>query len=160
MKKLYFALAMLLCILVTSNAMSSNYAAVVNPIGVIEQTVTYASFTDGGSTAGTLSLTPTLPLGAIPIAWRAVVSAGFTGDTSATLLVGVSGDTDKFSASDGQNIFAAGTYGDSALGEAVGCDAINAAQTVLLTLTSASDFTSVVTAANGSMVIKIYYLRP
>ena len=157
MKK-FFSLAVAFIVLTAMNVFANdNYTALSNPIHQIQQTVAYSDFTDGGSTAGTLNLTPTIPAGAIPLAWKAVVSTGFSGDTSATLLVGVSGDTDRFSASDGQNIFAAGTFTESSIGEAVSGDGGGSAQTVLLTLTSGSDFGSV---SAGSMVLTIFYIRP
>jgi len=157
MKKLITLMVAGLMLVACNVFANDNYTALTNPIYQIQQTVDYDDFTDGGSTAGTLNLTPTIPAGAIPLAWKAVVSTGFTGDTSATLLVGITGDTDRFSASDGQNIFAAGTFTESSIGEAVSGDGGGSAQTVLLTLTSASDFGAV---EAGSMVLTIFYIRP
>lgn len=155
MKKIFMCIFALLAI--TGVAFAGSYDAAVNPIRYIEQTVTAADMTDV-TTTGTLTMTDALPVGAIVIAWRAVVTVPFTGDTSAVLLVGITGDTDRFSASDGQSIFAAGTVADSGLGEAVGCDGVGTATSVLLTVTTASDFTS--TPDDASFNIKVYYLAP
>jgi len=145
-------------VLFSTNVFSDeSYTAVVNPVGVISQAITYDDFTDGGGAAATLNLTATLPIGAIPLAWRVQTTTAFATVTSVTLLVGVSGDTDKFSASDGQAIQAVGYYADSALGEAVGCDAVNAAQTILLTATEDSEWGDITA---GAFTIYFYYLRP
>ncbi len=156
MKKL-ITLIMALGILWSTNAIADeSYAAVVNPVGVISQTIAFGDFTDGGAAAATLNLTATLPAGAIPIAWRVQTTTAFATVTTMTLLVGVSGDTDKFSESSGQAIQAVGWYGDSALGQTEGVDAINAAQTILLTATEDSEWGDVTA---GAFTIYFYYLR-
>ncbi len=148
---------MALGILWSTNAIADeSYAAVINPIGVISQTIAFGDFTDGGAAAATLDLTATLPAGAIPIAWRAQTTTAFATVTTMTLLVGITGDTNKFSEGDGQAIQAVGWYGDSALGQAEGVDAINAAQTILLTATEDSEWGDVTA---GTFTIYFYYLR-
>lgn len=122
-------------------------------LAVISEVVTRASMTDGGGTSGTKDLTATLPAGAVVLAWKAVVATGFTGDTSATMIVGVSGDTDRFSDVNTPSVFAAGTVGARPQDEAL--NGIDAAVTVRVTITSAADFTNV---AAGSLTLTIYYL--
>lgn len=122
-------------------------------LAVISEVVTRASMTDGGGTSGTKDLTATLPAGAMVLGWKAVVATGFTGDTSATMIVGVSGDTDRFSDVTTPSVFAAGTVGARPNDEAL--NGIDAAVTVRVTITSAADFTNV---AAGSLTLTIYYL--
>ena len=122
------------------------------------EVVNFDDFTDGGSTAGTLSLTSTIPANCVVTGWKAVVSTGFSGDTSATLLVGISGNTDLYTYNEtGVNIFTAATYG--AFCDYQGSGDVpfsSSARTVLLTLTSASDFTNV---AAGKMALYISYVE-
>lgn len=125
-------------------------------IGVITQTIAYDDFTDNEDTTGYLDLDEQLPAGAVPLAWKAVVSTGFEGDTSCAIQVGVAGDLDRFSAVTDQSVFAAGTVGASALGQSDVLDGIAAAQSIRITLTEDSDFGDV---AAGEMVFSFYFLR-
>jgi len=127
-------------------------------ITTISKVCTVADFTDGGSTSGYIDFSELLPSGAIPIAWKAVVTGAFKGDTSATISVGVSGDTDRFSADTSQSVFAAGTVGSFVLA-ADALDGIASVQTPRVTVTSATDFTTVVTDATGAMVVFLYYIK-
>lgn len=158
MKKL-LTIFIILLFAAVAFADSDSHVAVSNPIGQVAQVIDYDDFTDSGATSGTLSLTNTIPAGAIPIAWRAVVSTAFagTGVSTVNLQAGVSGDVDRFSASDGQSIAAAATVGDSALGEAIGCDGMASAQTILLTVTEDDDFTDI---TGGTLTFYMYYIRP
>lgn len=62
------------------------------------QTFTRAQMTDGGSTSGTIDLSTTIPAGAVYQQTLCMALTGFTGDTSATMIVGVTGgDTDRYS---------------------------------------------------------------
>jgi len=123
-------------------------------IECLSQTVAFGSFTDGGGTSGYIDLTPKMPAGAIPLGVKYVVGTGFTGDTTAVVQTGVSGDTDRFSSVTDQSVLAAATVGHGVPTDAG--DGINAAQTVRVTVTGASDF-GLITA--GSMVVNVYYLR-
>jgi len=116
-------------------------------------------FTDGGGTSGYIDFAAnSLPAGAIPLGWKAVVTEGFDGNSSATISVGVSGDTDRFSADTAQSVAAAGVVGSSALA-ADACDGIGAAQTPRVTVTTASDFTAAKSDGDGVMTVYLYYLR-
>ena len=131
-------------------------AGLPDSIGVISETVAFGDFTDNEDTTGYVDLSDQLPAGAVPLAWKAVVSTGFTGDTSAALQAGVSGDLDRFSAVTDQSVLAAGTVGASALGRSDALDGIASAQTVRLTVTGAADFSSI---SAGEMTFSLYYLR-
>jgi len=132
--------------------------SVVNPVQVLTESFTVPTgWNDGGSAAATKAMSLTLPAGAIPIAWRATTTTAIDATSAATLLVGITGVTDKFSASDGQDIDAVGVYGDSALGEAVGADGISSAQTILLTLTEDSEWGDI---SAGAFTLEFFYLKP
>lgn len=63
-----------------------------------QQTITLAQFTDGGGAAGTKALNVTIPAGAVYLQTIATALTGFAGDTTATMIVGVTGgDTDRYS---------------------------------------------------------------
>lgn len=123
------------------------------PIHSIRQNVVIGDFTDGGGTSGYVDLTTQLPAGALPLGWKAKVNTGFTGDTTAVVQVGVSGDVDRFSAVTDQSVLAAATVGSRA--NADGADGINAAQTIRVTVTGASDFGLI---AAGDMDIEAFYI--
>lgn len=118
------------------------------------QTLAIADFTDNANTTGYIDLDTTLPANAIVVGWKAVVSEGFAGDTTAVCQVGIAGDLDKYSGATTASVLAAATVG--AMGNT---DTVMAttAQTVRVTVTGGADFTSIVTAANGAMVISLYY---
>lgn len=120
----------------------------------IEETVSYSDFTDGGAAAGTYDLTvSTIPAGATVVACAVTAVTGFTGDTSAVLTVGDGSDVDRY------NTGTPSVFATAANGVAVGIPSgtvYHASEaTVTLTVTSASDFTSV---SAGSLTIEIYYL--
>ena len=134
-------------------------ATSVPKYGVISQAVTVSDFTDGGGTSGYVDLTPTIPKGAIPLGWKAVVTGAFDGDTTAVIQVGITGDTDRFSADTVGSVFAAGvTVGSMAIA-ADACKGINAAVTVRVTVTGDSDFTAIATEDNGAMTVSVYYIQ-
>lgn len=131
-------------------------AGIPDSIGVITETVAFGDFTDNTDTTGYVDLSEDLPAGAIPLGWKAVVATGFTGDTTAVIQVGVSGDLDRFSAVTDQSVLAAATKGASALGQSDCLDGIAAAQTPRVTVTGGADFGSITA---GEMTVSLYYLR-
>lgn len=122
-------------------------------MGTIVQRVTYSQFTDGGSTAGTLTLDGTIPAGAYVL--RCVVAdvTGFTGDTSAALIIGDGSDTDRYCTASTVNVFATAVALDG--GAPSGTAVHVLAKTPVLTITSGSDW-GLVTA--GALTVKIFYL--
>ncbi|GAG02679.1 unnamed protein product, partial [marine sediment metagenome] len=95
----------------------------------------------------------TIPAGSIFMGWEAVVSTGFTGDTTAVGMVGVSGDTDAYSADIAQSVLAAATVGSAPLAaEAY----IGSAVTPRVTVTGGADFGSI---SAGVMVVTVYYME-
>ncbi|HEX9972302.1 MAG TPA: hypothetical protein VGD14_09545 [bacterium] len=124
------------------------------------QLLEVTDFTDNTNTTGYIDFTFALPKEAIVLGWKARVTAGFTGDTTATVMVGISGDTDKFSANTAQSVYTASTEVGSialAVDAATGAFA-STALTPRVTVTGSSDFTLIDTAAAGKMYIDIYYI--
>ena len=124
---------------------------------LVSQSLEVADMTDA-TTTGTIDFSDALPVGAMVLGWKAVVTGAFAGDTKAEISVGISGDLNKYSAnSTGQNAFTVGTYGSLALA----LDAVtgfSAEKTPRVTITSGSNFTDVVTDAGGVMVVTMYYI--
>lgn len=139
-----------------SNINNINPQLEMSPVGLglrkIAQVIKYSDFTDGGSTAGNLTMTQQLPAGAFYIGCKATIKTGFTGDTSAVLAVGKTSGEDEFSDGTTLNVYTAGDVGQE--GEAP-LEFLNSAASVYLRLTSASDFT-LVTA--GEMLLELFYL--
>lgn len=120
---------------------------------VLCETVTRADFTDGGSTSGTYNLKTQIPAGAWVLRTILQDVTGFTGDTSAALIVGDGTDTDRYNTGT-PSIFTTAVAID--MGAPSGTQIHTAAKTVTLTVTSNADFTNV---AAGQLTIKIFYLR-
>ncbi len=118
------------------------------------QTLAYGDFTDNEDATGYVDFDSDLPAGAIPLGWKAVVGTGFTGDTTAVISVGIAGNLDAFSADTAQSVLAAATVGSSALA-AEACAGIGATATPRVTVTGASDFSSI---SAGSMTVTLYYI--
>lgn len=125
-----------------------------NVIKTIQQTVVLGDFTDGGSTTGTVDLTDQLPANALVLGCLVKVNAAFAGDTSATLQVGDGSDVDRYSTGT-PSVFAAAPNGIN-MGAVSGVAHQTQADTVTLTVTSATDFTSV---TGGSLSITILYIQ-
>jgi len=120
----------------------------------ITQTVTRAQFTDGGGAAGTFVLTDgTIPAGATVIAAAVQAVTGFIGDTSATIVIGDGSDADRYNTGT-PSVFATAADGVD-VGVPSGVRYHNAAKSVTLTVTSATDFTNV---SAGSVTVSLYYL--
>lgn len=109
-------------------------------------------FTDGGSAAGTLALDETLPIGAWVL--RSVLRnvTGFTGNTSAVMVVGDGTDVDRYNTGT-PSVFTTANAID--LGAPSGTQIHTAAATVTVTVTGGSDFTAITA---GTATISIYFL--
>lgn len=123
-------------------------------VAKITETVAYDDFTDGGAAVGTYDLTAgTIPAGATFLYAAVTAVTGFAGDTSAVMTIGDGTDVDRYNTST-INVFATAANGISA-GDPSGTRYHTAAATVTLTVTTASDFTSV---SAGSVTVELYYL--
>lgn len=119
--------------------------------GVIRQTVLFSQFTDGGSTVGTKTLTEQIPAGAFVRQTLLHNVTGFTGNTSAVLTVGDGTDVDRYNTGT-PSVFTTAVAID--MGVPSGTKIHVTAATVTLTVTSATDFTSV---SAGALTISIFY---
>jgi len=132
------------------------WQTVVNPgMKVLtSQSLAFGDFTDNGDATGYIDFTSgTIPVSAIVLGWEAVVSTGFTGDTTAVIEVGVSGDTDAFSADTAQSVLAAATVGSASLAAE---SYIGSAATPRVTVTGGADFGSI---SAGTMVVTVFYME-
>lgn len=119
-----------------------------------------ADFTDGKSTSGYVDFpASSLPADCIVLGWKAVTTAAgaWDDDTTAVLMVGVDGDTDRFSQIENGSVAAAGTIGSVC--DATGVYFNEAAATPRVTVTGASDFTAFVTAGTCESTVTIYYIE-
>ena len=133
---------------------SPKLVAMASIVGLTES-VTKAACTDV-TTTGTKDFANTIPATSHILGWRATIGATpFSGDTSATISVGVSGDLDRFSADTTQSAFTAAAVVGSASLAADALDTMSAAITPRVTITTAADFTNTTTGASLSMTI--YY---
>jgi len=120
----------------------------------LTETVAYDAFTDGGAAVGTYDLTVgTIPAGATFLYSAVTAVTGFAGDTSAVLTIGDGTDVDRYNTST-INVFATAANGVAA-GAPSGTVYHAAEKTPKLTVTTASDFTSV---SAGSVTVELYYL--
>ena len=120
---------------------------------VVTRTITRAQMTDGGGTSGTYVLAETIPQGAWVQQSLLENITGFTGDTSAVIIVGDGSDTDRYNTGT-PSVFTTSNAID--LGVPSGTKIHTAAATVTVTITSAADFTNVTA---GQLTIRIYYLK-
>ena len=141
---------------VNASAAIANTKLAVPAIRTISQAIAVTDFTDNTNTTGYIDLGSQIPTRSIVLGWKADVTAGFTGDTTATFMVGKSGDTDAFSADTAQDGFGIAVLGSNALAAA---SFTTAATTPRVTVTGSADFTSIKTAAAGTATITIYYIQ-
>jgi hypothetical protein len=124
----------------------------------LTEVVTKAAATDGGGTSGFKDFAGTIPAGALILGWRVVTTVAWSGDTTAVMIVGVSGDTDRFTADTATaSVFATGIDGSNALA-ADAADGIAAAVTPRVTITSSADFTN--TNALASSLVSVLFVMP
>lgn len=124
----------------------------VGGLQCITETVARSAFTDGGSTSGTYNLKTQIPANAWALQTVLTDVTGFTGDTSAVIIVGDGTDTDRYNTGT-PSVFTTAQAID--LGVPSGTKIHTAAKTVTITVTSAADFTNVTA---GSLTIRLYYL--
>lgn len=118
-----------------------------------QETVTRSQFTDGGAAAGTYDLGITIPAGAVFLRTLVTDITGFIGDTSATLIVGVTGgDTDRYNTGT-PSVFTTAAAGVD-MGAPSGTAWHTAAAVPTLLVTSASDFTNV---SAGQLTVTLFW---
>lgn len=120
---------------------------------VIAETFAIGEFTDGAGTSGHVDFATALPAGVSVKRWQSVVGTGFTGDTTAVMQVGVSGNVDRFSQVTSGSVLAAGTIGSDAPAVSGDPSYIETATTVRVTVTGGADFGSI---SAGSMTVIVF----
>lgn len=114
----------------------------------------HASFTDGGSTAGTMATGVQIPAGAICLGYKAEVSEAFAGDTTGTLEVGDAGDADRFSGATDPSVYTTGTKNSELPAGQAFCAT---ASDVIIKITGTADWGNVTA---GKIKITMYYVQP
>ena len=130
-----------------------------NPVRSIVISAALAEFTDGGGTVGTFDASNVqLPAGCQVLGVK-ILGGNFSGDTTASISVGTSGTATLFSGA-AKTGFAAAFPVTAYGAPAAEADAsIAAATTIRISVTGASDFTLIVTAAaGGKAYVEVYYL--
>ncbi len=136
--------------------MESNYVGL--GIGKVAQIVKFGDFTDDGSDAiGDMSMDKSVPAGSFILGCKVTVKTGFTGDTTATLKIGVSKDDGTLSGNSTINVLdAARNLVKSAFTSSDnGPVAVSSDQIVYLGVTGGSDFGDITA---GEMLVEVYYL--
>ena len=120
-------------------------------------TITPALMTDNTNTTGYIDFpTNSLPANCFVLGWSCKATAGFAGDTTATIQVGIAGTLDFYSAITTGSIFAAGKVG--AIVKTNHPHYQVAAATPRVTITGTADFTAIKTDGTGRAVVNIYYI--
>jgi hypothetical protein len=139
----------------SSSEVLANSVLAPPKIETYQETVAFGAFTDGGSTAGTLALSTSIPAGAVFLRSLVHGLTGFAGDTSATLTIGDGTDVDRY------NTGTPDMFTTAAAGVDVGAPSgtlfHSAAKTPTLTITSASDW-GLVTA--GALTVTLFWYAP
>jgi hypothetical protein len=120
--------------------------------GFVEERVTRAQFSDGGAAAGTYTMKEAIPIGATVISSVVTGVTAFVGDTSAVLTIGDGTDVDRYNTGT-PSVFA--SLAQITAGVPSGVREHVAAIKPVLTVTSASDFTSVTA---GALTVRIAYI--
>jgi hypothetical protein len=115
----------------------------------IVQTIAFDDLTDGGGADGTLTLDESLPPGAVVQNARVSVQTAF--DQTTTLVVGTSGDNDRY-VSGALDVTSAGEVD---AGEPSGVKAHGASQDVLVTVSESSDFSAI---TQGVVTVQLFYM--
>jgi hypothetical protein len=119
-----------------------------------QQAIAFGDFTDGTSTSGTLALTTSIPAGAVFVQSIITSIVGFTGDTSAVIIIGDGTDTDRYMTGT-PSVFTTATAGVD-LGVPSGTKWHTDAKTPTVTITSGSDWGAVVA---GSALITLIWIE-
>jgi len=145
------------------NAMNTARHAIWNDtmkgvIKKVEETVTLADFTDGGSAAGTYTFTAKVPAASLVLGTKAVVSTGFTsasGTSACVMTVGDGTTADLWGVT--MDVKTAATVGCSAKYVSNKAFPFCAADTApVLTVTEDSDFGQL---TSGEMTVAVYYIE-
>lgn len=123
---------------------------------LVSQSLAVAAFTDNANTTGFIDFTNQLPAASMVLGWKAVTSGAFDGDTTAVMEVGKSGALGDYSALLTKSVFTAPATRICAAPQLTSF--VETATTPRVTVTGTADFTSIVSAGHGVMVVTLYYL--
>lgn len=123
-------------------------------IHCLAETILRADMTDGGGTSGYKDFATSIPAGSLVIGNQFDVRTAFVGDTSAVIDVGISGNTNNFTALSTVSVFTTGVRGVQGPG-ATDNTYLGSATAPRVTITSDSDFTNV---SAGEVDVRILYL--
>jgi hypothetical protein len=140
------------------NGSPSAPKVVVYPRGTIQkvsEVITFAGATDNTDATGFMDFTTAIPARSLILGWEANTTVAWSGDTTAVIQVGVSGDLDRFSADTTKSVFTAIRVASSAIA-ADAEDGFASAVTPRVTITGGSDFGALNTLA--STTVTIYYI--
>lgn len=115
-----------------------------------ESGISYADFTDGGSTAGTYQVKFELPVGFYVERSQLLDVTGFTNNTSAAITIGDGSDVDRYNTGT-PSVFT--TISRLDLGVASGTRFLATANRPTITITGNSDFTAI---NAGALTLRIY----
>ncbi len=141
---------------ITDNRGSGMWSTSIRPTVQVltSQTLNFGDFDDNLDATGGILFDSFLPAGALVLGWKAVVSTGFQGNTTAVIKVGETGNDNRYSADETQSVFAAATVGSGALQAEAFVGA--ATSTPLVTVTEDSDWGDI---SQGSMVVSVFYVE-
>ena len=126
-----------------------------NPqFNVLAETVAFGDFTDVDA-SGYIDFSSPIPEGSLILGWQADVKTGFTGNTTAVVQVGESGNIDRFSAKTDSSCLAADVVGTTAAAVSANQGYLASAVTPRVTVTGADDFSNI---SAGEMDVKILYI--
>jgi hypothetical protein len=138
-----------------SLASDGTLALEIPKIAVINKTCAIADFTDNEDATGYIDFAEnSMPAGAIPLGWKAVVTEGFTGDTGAIIKVGTAGVPEGLSGNTSQTVLVPGIVGSNA-SCGTSSSYMGIAFTPRVTVVGDSDFSSITA---GAMTVYIYYI--
>lgn len=141
---------------VNASAAIANTKLAVPAVRSATQSINVSEFTDDLGTSGHLDLTTQIPAGSVVLGWKMISSAGWTGDTNANVTLGTAGTATAYSANTGGDIFGATTVLSAPAAATANVDAVT---TVRMTVTGATDFTAIKTAAAGAGNVTYYWLQ-
>lgn len=141
---------------VNASAAIANTKLGLPAVRTISQAVTVAEFTDNTNATGYIDLSTQIPANSVVLGWKANVTSGFAGDTTAVIELGRTGALTDFSADTAQSVLGVGKVGSASV---AATSYTTAATTVRVTVTGGADFTTIKTANTAAATITVYYLQ-
>ena len=125
----------------------------VHVIRSFTEQVALADFVDGGGASGTYTMQYAIPKGALILAVELLLLEVFAGDTSAVITFGDGSDVDRYNTGT-PDVFTTASPEGLDVGVPSGDEVHATAVNPVITVTSASDFTSV---SSGRIIVRFVY---